>query len=127
VTIDSDLFAALSADSGLTALIGSGSDCRLFPEEAEQTTAHPLVVYTRLSGNDEMHLKGPTGSVQSRYQFSCWGETFDSADAVATALRAALFAASGLVVTACDVYSGPVEAELKLYHRIVDISLWSAL
>ena len=127
MSIDSDIFSALGADAGVSALLGTGSVCRLYPDEAPQAAAHPLVVYTRLSGADEMHLKGPTGSVQCRYQFSCWGETFDSADAVAAAVRAGLFAAAALTVTACDVYSGPVEGELKLYHRIVDVTLWAAL
>lgn len=127
MSIDSDIFAALQASAGLTALIGTGTDCRAYPDEAPQDCAYPLVTFFRIAGVEEFHLGGSTNLLNARYQFSCWGQTFDSADATAQAVRTALLAATAFKVAAINTYAGPVEPELKLFHRIVDVSTWSEL
>ena len=127
MSIDSDIFAALQAYAGLTTLIGSGSSTRAWPDEAPQDAAFPLVVISRIAGIEENHLGGSTNLLNCRYQFSCWGRTFDSAVAVADAVRAAMQAATAFQCVILNSFAGPVEPQLKLYHRIVEFSTWSAL
>ena len=127
MSIDSDIFATLQAAAGLTALIGAGDACRAWPDEAPQDAAYPLVVVTRIAGIEENHLGGSTNLLNCRYQFSCWGRTFDSAVATGDAVRAAVQAATAFKAVILNHFAGPVEPDLKLYHRIVEFSTWSEL
>ena len=125
MSIDSDIFAALQAYAPLTALIGSGSSCRAYPDEAPQDAAYPLIVIVRIAGIPDVALSGPTNLLNCRYQFSCWGEVFDTVTDVADKLAAAVQAATAFQKVPLNSYAGPVEPELKLYHRIVEFSTWS--
>lgn len=55
----------------------------------------PAVVYKRVTTDrDETH-DGPSGLVDARFQFDCWADTTDGAEAVANQLRDALHGWSG--------------------------------
>jgi hypothetical protein len=122
---DSDIFAALQAHAPLTALIGAGTACRAYPDAAPQDSLYPLVVITRIAGVPDVALEGPTNLWNCRYQFSIWADAFDVAVDVGDKVYAAINAATAFQKVALNLYSGPVESELKLYHRIAEFSTWS--
>lgn len=120
MSIDSDIYTALQAYAPLTALVGD----RVYPEEAAQDTPYPLVTITRIAGVPDVGLLGPTNMMACRYQFSVWGDVFDTAVTAANHLAAALNAATAFAKVYLAHYAGPVEPGLKLYHRIVEFSIW---
>lgn len=90
MSIESALFAALTANSNLKALIAA----RLYPDVMPQGAALPCVVYQRIS-TPRAQVFGSTQAVvhsRPRFQFSCWALSAAGALDVAAALRTALLA-----------------------------------
>lgn len=84
------LFTRLSGFAGLTALIGAGSSCKAWPDEAPKNPAAPYVVFFQV-GASRTPLSGADSTVRrSRVQFDCYGDTGDSARAVAAQVVAAI-------------------------------------
>lgn len=95
--MESDLTAILLADSGLTALVKTGTAAaRIYWVEAPQGVAKPYVLLQRISGLRDTPMEGPTGFVESRLQVDCYGLTYATTKATAQAVGAAL---SGLTTT----------------------------
>jgi hypothetical protein len=89
-----DLYAALSGNAGLTALIGT----RLYPNEAPQDPTLPYVVYYEFATPREQLMDCSIGVSKPRIQYSIYAETYSSALAVADALRPALLGSGFMVV-----------------------------
>ena len=84
------VFARLSGFAGLTALIGSGSSCRAWPDEAPKNPTAPYVVFFQV-GASRTPLAGADSTVRrQRMQFDCYGATGDSAREVAAQVVAAV-------------------------------------
>jgi hypothetical protein len=124
MSVDADLFAAVQAYAPLTALIGAGTNCRFYPDQAPQDAPYPFIVPMRLAGIPEVHLEGLTDLWNGRYQFSIWGDDFDVVCDVADKLVKAVMAATAFQKIPLNVYAGPVEPELKAFHRIAEFSIW---
>lgn len=119
--IEAAICSALSANSTLAALIEN----RAYPDEAPQDCAYPCIVFTCIACTPVQSLAGDSGQDNHRWQFSCWAETFDEARAVGEALTTAMAgSAQFIAVRIGGPYSGPVEPDLKLFHRIVEFSTW---
>lgn len=85
-TLPAAIVAQLRATSTVTALVST----RIYPDQREQASALPCVVYFRVSEMLDQHLGGLSGLRMARYQFDCWASTRVTADAVAEALIAAM-------------------------------------
>lgn len=125
MSIESDIVAALAADATFNGLVGS----RVYADWAPQDVATPYVVFFCLANTPVGSLAGDSGQDNPLWQFSCWGDTVDAANQVAAALVAAMAAAtaSGAAFRAVrrnGPYSGPVEPEVRMFHRIVEFSTW---
>ncbi len=120
MSIESDLYTALSGHAGLAALVGA----RIYPDGAPQDAAYPLIVVTLIASTPTVSLAGDSGQDASRWQVSAWGETFDQVVAVIDAVRAAMAAATAFRSVPLAMYAGPVEPDLRLYHRIAEFSTW---
>lgn len=124
MNLDAEIFAALQASSGLADLIGAGNAMRAYPGKAPQEAAYPLVVFTDPANVPNVVLDGPTGNWRARYQFSVWGPDLDAAKAVAAKVMEAIQAATAFQKIPLNHFAGPVEAELNLFHRVVEFSIW---
>jgi hypothetical protein len=87
------VYAILSADAGVTALVGT----RIYPYGIipQEVTTFPVIVYQTISGTTENVLLGTSSADQERVQIDCWGDASAGApgaqaDAVYSAVRAAL-------------------------------------
>jgi len=89
-----DLYAALSGNAGLTALIGT----RLYPNEAPQDPTLPYIVYYEFATPREQLMSNAIGVSKPRIQYSIYAESYTSALAVADALRPALLGSGFMVV-----------------------------
>lgn len=74
--------------SAITSLVGSGSNARIYPEQARQGAALPYVLYTRaFGGTVHRHLGGYNGSRQSIVHVYCYASTRSGADALAESVK----------------------------------------
>lgn len=118
------IYTRLTTHSGTAALVGT----RVYPVIAPQNAQYPCIVYQRISGTEQM---GTTQIREARYQLSCWGETFASAQAVATQVRVALeewsiygggggvFVRMARIVNEGDDY----EPDERIFRTLIDVML----
>lgn len=88
ITIEEGLFAYLSTNAGLVALIST----RVYPNKLPETVTLPALTYQRID-SPRVHThdtSGATGTAYPRFQFDAWATTYASAKAITDALRAAL-------------------------------------
>lgn len=132
-TIDDALIARAAAFAGLTALIGTQPDMRLYPaDSAPQGGVRPFVVYQQISPTDRAHAMGSDpGSVKARFQFTCWGDTDTSCRDVGDQVRACYSRFRGTISTIVidDIFVDNEhdlgrEPETRYYQRIVDLIVW---
>jgi len=86
-----DLIARMSANAGLTALVGT----RIHANVRPQGGALPAIVLRIISDVTDQAMSGPTNYRQTRVQAECYGPTYAAAYAVRNAIRAALDGWSG--------------------------------
>lgn len=89
--LEEALFAYLSADTTLLALVGQGSLVRVFPHVIPQkrpaVEQMPCVVYSVTGEVRGRTLCGVDGLVQATVQIDCHGKTLRSAREVSAAVR----------------------------------------
>ena len=86
MSIETDLFATLDADVGLTALVGS----RIYPLVAKNDATVPLVIISMVNGGKLATIKGQGDTDQKEMQISCYGSTYAQSKSVAEAVISAL-------------------------------------
>jgi hypothetical protein len=84
--INEALYSYLSSYVNLTALVSN----RIYPDVLPQNTPYPAITYQKIS-EDEIDTFNQTTStlMMPKYQFTCWGSTRASSEAVAKQLRLA--------------------------------------
>ena len=85
------IFATLSVDATVTAIIGAGNDCRCYPfDYVPQGSAVPYVSWTTVSG--EMVNKLTVGTFIDRLnaRVDCWSNDAEQSLELAEAVRTAL-------------------------------------
>ena len=97
MSIESALYDKLTGTAALTALIGSGNDCRLYPELAPASTTKPYVTFSTISTTRSRHFAGITNSQVdfARVQVDIWAATSVSRRDTAEAVRDAMDGFSG--------------------------------
>jgi hypothetical protein len=88
------LRAYLIADAALSAMVGGE---RVFPVVLPQGVTAASIVYTRISGQGDHDMSGPSGLNRVRVQIDAWSQDADEADALARLIKARL-----------DGFSGPI-------------------
>lgn len=128
-TIEEALFAHLTANAGVTALVST----RVYPVQMPQNPTLPAIVYNRISGERVQHMQGSSGLASPRIQFDCFAKTYAVAKAVAEALRLAIEGFSGTMggvngpdVNSCLLQSDSdgYEDDLEVYWVSVDYIVW---
>lgn len=133
MTIEEAIFHLVSNDAGVTALLGSGTACRVYPKKLPQTPTLPAVVYHRIDTPREHSQQGASELAHPRFQFDCWAETRSGAKAVADAVRLALDGFQGSMGSApgIDVSGAFAEDEsdeydddVKQFMSRLDVIVW---
>lgn len=105
-----DLYSLLAV-ADVTALVGD----RIYPAVAPVGAERPYIVWRR-NGGDSLPIMNPT-SVKREFVevvISAFAETFDAAEAVSLAARAAVLARSGSAKGTCSPPFDGFEPETKL-------------
>lgn len=131
VTIEQAIYTLLSDDVTLSGLVGD----RITPVIVPQGSAMPAVVYTEAAGIRESTLSGPVGLVRSRWQFNCWGESYEDVRAVSDAVRQVLDGYSGSdagvtiqsirTLDENDISATPAGKDVaRRYGKSLDLEIW---
>lgn len=80
----------LSEDPGVTELLGTGVELRLYVNEADEGTSLPYAVMHQLGGPVENQLSGPGMTHRYLVQIGCYSGRLTEARAVAKAIRKAI-------------------------------------
>lgn len=86
------LYSHLSGNAGVSALVGA----RVFPVVVPQGEPRPAIAYFKVS-DPPGRTFGRRFFARPRYQFNCWGVTYESARAVGDAVKAALETYAGMM------------------------------
>lgn len=119
MSLDADLFSFVTAQTAVSALIGT----RLYPGHAPQNPTYPLATYHRVSGTRVSSLGGDSGLADPRFQFSAQSPSYATARSVAEAMRAALSGYQGLM-GATDVRASAASSDIDIYYD--DIGVWQS-
>lgn len=95
------LFAFLAADASIAAVVTEGGISRIYPIMLPQGVRQASIVYTKISGEGDYTLRGPTGYAQPRFQIDAWapGPSPDAAVALANRVKDALDGFTGAIGT----------------------------
>ena len=112
MSAETELYAVLSAASGLTALV----DTRIYPDAIPEGADLPAVVYLRASTEPVLSISGHKFAETARLTVSAWAETRTAAAAVGDQIEAALLASWQPAINRNSVFDG----EVGLYAATVD-------
>lgn len=103
----------LIAQSGVSALIGSGSSARCYPDVLVQGASLPAICYYTVSSMPEHLLQGLAGLYHDRIRFDCYALTRLGSIALAQAcIDAGLISLRGtytsIFITAVELDQGPI-------------------
>lgn len=73
--------------AGITALVGSGDDARIFAHVARQSQGKPFVTFNLVDCEAYLNLAGASGAERTVVHIYCWAETLAGAEALAKQVR----------------------------------------
>src|SRR5687767_10845669 len=114
------LFATLSVDAGVTALVGAGADVRIFPDEAKEGVELPLIVFDQGSTSYERSLDDTVQAWRTTISVTCWAKTRLAAETLADAVVVAM----GLVHEPVTASDSDFDQENQAYAAVVTFDLW---
>jgi hypothetical protein len=123
MSFETDLFALLNANAGVTALIGAGTAARVYPLLAPTDVDAPFVTWQRLA-SEPTDLIGRGNTLQISVQVDCWAKTFDEALALSEAVRAAVEGSQGAIRGAMETDTDFFEDASRLYRRLASYVLY---
>ena len=103
---------------------------RCYPVTIPQSPTYPLILYTKITGMRDHHLRGPSGHAHPRLQIESWSKSYSEAKTLAAAIRKALDGysgtASGTVIRSCLIESERdiFESEIEVYRVTSDWFIW---
>lgn len=119
--VEEALFAMLSADADIAAVVGA----RIYPKAAPQGTAKPLLVYEKVSGvrvddHDGSDLAAPRISVRSHA--SSYTTVVGLSNKVRLALNGFVGTQSGvpMSIRLANELDAPYDPETHTYTRVID-------
>jgi hypothetical protein len=131
ITIEEGLTAFLSANAGLTTLIGG----RVYLMRIPQGATLPCLTYQRISTPRVLthDTSGSAGTAHPRFQFDAWGTTYTAVKGIADAARAALNGYTGTMGSSnpvtvqaalIDDESPEFAPDVKLWRVRMDFIIW---
>jgi len=131
MAIEKALCTILGRADAVTNIAGS----RISPLVISAGVALPALVYQQVGGPRDHVTSGPSGLVESRFQITCWAETYKKADELAAAVRQTLDGYSGIIdsvvikvihlLDEADMPgTRPDNKALSRYGRRLDFQIW---
>lgn len=77
----------LIADSGITAIVGNRVHPIRIPRMKMATDNGPKLTYRRSRGGRDHDLRAASGHPLAQFEMTCWSQSYDTAKALATAVR----------------------------------------
>ena len=119
--IEEALYAMLTADAAVAALVGT----RVYPIPAPDQVVRPYIAYRRTGERVDRALGGPTGLVETTFELGCWAEdtTTAAGGAIARDLAAAVRAALPVgptLIAGRLVVAAALEAQSAVYDPEAD-------
>jgi hypothetical protein len=115
------LYGTLSAYAGVTAIVGAGAGARIYPDEAKEGAALPLIVYNQGTALPEFTLNNALAATQNSISVTCWAATRIAAEALADAVVLAM-AAQGEI-------HGPRDSDFdeanQAYAAVITFTFWN--
>lgn len=96
------LFAFLRDDVAIGPLVTTGAQVRIYPVRLQQGIKLASIVYTRVSGQGDYVMTGPSGYSRPRYQIDAWAPTMDAAAALSNVIKDALDGFTGTIGTGAN-------------------------
>lgn len=117
MNIQETIYEHLTTNAGVVALVVA----RVYPMRMPQQPTLPCITYQRIDSVPEYSHDG-RGLATSRFQLSCWAETYVGVIALAAAVLAAMdgFPNVAFVEGHNELY----EPETQVYHVPVDVMIW---
>lgn len=106
--------ALLQAQAGLTALVGAGTNARIYPLKLPQNPTFPAVTYQVISGPRDYTQQGRDGVVTYRVQCNLYARTYDGVRQLRDAFERSL---SGLYNVVVGSPPGRVQGVFILNER----------
>ena len=103
---------------------------RCYPVTIPQAPTYPLILYTKITGMRDHHLRGPNGRAHPRFQIEAWSKTYTESKTLADAIREALDGYSGTAsstkIGSCliDSERDDHQKEIEVYRVIQDYFIW---
>jgi hypothetical protein len=116
MSIDSDVYAVMANDAGLTALVGT----RIYPQVIAQGEPMPAIVYAVKTDAFPL-LHGAPGLHQSRIAVQVWSDSIAEAKTIADAVVAAFWT----VFVPYAARDGSFDAEIGLHSEFLEFDWWS--
>jgi hypothetical protein len=123
------IFALLTADAGVLALLGASPNTRIYPSRLPQNTVMPAIAYQLISGMEMTPINAQGGQqiVRSRVQVAAMGKNYSDVKTVLEAVRLACLYKSGTIasVRVLSVLRDSVgpdthDDDLNLYLQSID-------
>jgi len=118
--IRTGLFAFLSADPGVSALVTADGTVRIFPIKLPQGEKRASVVYTRISGQSEYTMQGADALARSRMQIDAWAPTAPAASDLANKVKDAINGYRG-AMGSVNVQGVFMDNERESYDDVVQL------
>ena len=99
MSVPTGLYALLGSIPGITNLLGSGDNLRVYPAMIPQGIDLPAVRYTRISGPFERSLVAPVEAAECTYQIDVVDDTYAAANTAAHAIRVGIDGYTGIPTT----------------------------
>ena len=135
-TIEATITDLLKGSAGLSGLIGSGDNARVYPVQVPQGQKSPCIVFRLMDSERPRAFGRDTGICRSRYEFTCWSTTksigtAQEAQDVAEGLRQAMqryrdvAGTYGVEVQDCFLYSQSeyFDQEVEAFAVVVDYEI----
>lgn len=120
MSFESDLYAELSGDVDLIALVSD----RIYPSHAAEGTAFPFVVYTPIFNEAIYSLGGSGDMAKVRLQVDCYAENPDTAAEIARAVIAAIPESGDLHRASHSNQDLGLEEDTRLFRRMIEFSIF---
>lgn len=121
MTPEEFVYSTLTGAAGVTAIVGAGADARIYPDEAKEGAALPLIVYERQQSEMTHTVHGALAVTRTTVAVTCWADKRSAAEALCDAVQTALRTADAWAVDR----DGQYETETEAYGAVVAVEVWT--
>jgi hypothetical protein len=115
----------MSIHEDITAALSGVAGGKVYTDAAPQDSVPPFVIFRRKYANPLMLLSGPSGEINSGFEFQSWGSNKTSAITLSSAVVAAIESAAAITTKYQEPVSGEeFEPTTDQFVETVQFSFW---